>query len=353
MNTLSVMPNRKLRFIITWMSLIIAITACGGGNGGGTSIPEAHFEYQVRVQEKGGKANLSSAQVRIEVSSQAPLTAVTDNNGTARIFIDSSIEGKPARLIVEASGFENYEKNIDLQKELLPTIIQLEPSHAGTSVLDLTPVAPITAERSKQITPDEQSTCSWVSYLNGKPVRDLSNSNCLNDLIDIGISGTSQKISFFVKGGLSGTYGVCKDISKNNNLILQVKIKDSIVAARFLITVGPEPIPNISSYAFRIQPQDEQNQQKKIYLKFINYTSSGFIKELDETIANSNWKSLDTWNFDVDFHFSGAKATAKVNEMPAPFTWSLEPGSRYLCLSFEATPTSSQSSEIETHVIFP
>ncbi len=64
---------------------------------------------------------------------QAPLTEVTDANGTARIFIDPSREDQPARLIVEAQGYKKYLQNIDLMKGVLPTIIQLEPSQSPTT----------------------------------------------------------------------------------------------------------------------------------------------------------------------------------------------------------------------------
>lgn len=327
---------------ITWLILMIALPACTPPPGGSSS-----FEYQVHVQAASTTADLPNAQVRIEITGIAPLTSITDANGTARIFIASSIEGKPALLTVELPGYEKYVKNIDLKKEFLPTVIQLEQFPNGTSTPYQTPtpggIRPI---------PDS-STCPWIPYLNGKTPRELNNQNCLNDLMDIGISGDSQQVSLFASGQPTGTYGVCRDISNMDDFELHMYIKDDAVAARFLIAFSTEPFPTQSTYAFRIQPQIVSQQQKEMYIKFIQYTSSGFSEELIQTRASPDWKSFDKWNFDFVFHFSGAKASANVNQMPSPYTWSMDPGSRYLCLAYEAMPTAEQTSQIEAHISFP
>ena len=103
------------------------------------------FTYPVRVQEKGTGRNIPNAKVIIEVAGQAPLDEITDTNGFTRIFIDASYVGRPARLSVEANGYELYRQEIDLREDILPDIIQLEPKLAATpSPTPLTPTETLT-----------------------------------------------------------------------------------------------------------------------------------------------------------------------------------------------------------------
>lgn len=87
---------------------------------------EAIFEYPVRVQAKGTDEDIPNAKVIIEVIGKAPLDEFTDTNGFTRIFIDADHTGQPAKLIVEATGYKRYIQNIDLDKDALPDIVQLE-----------------------------------------------------------------------------------------------------------------------------------------------------------------------------------------------------------------------------------
>jgi hypothetical protein len=334
--------------LITWLALIIAISACS------PSLSPSSFEYQVRVQAKDTGAALPSAQVSIEVGSQAPLNDVTDVDGTARIFIDSSREGQPARLIVETPGYKKYIKNIDLRKDILPTVIQLESGQSLPNPI-LTNTPPLFSTLEPTDTPSllDSPACLWIPYLNGMPTASLSDQNCLNDLKGSGVFGNEKQISFFVNGRSSGIYGVCQDISGKDNLEFIVTVRDVIASARFFVTVGPDPIPNKSAHVFRFQPQVVSKQPTEMYLKFIEYTPEGYDKELNKMQALSNWKYLDDWRFDFVFQFDGAKASASINQMLPPYVWSLNPPSRYLCFAYQAMPTATQAAELEVHVNFP
>ncbi|HNB37407.1 MAG TPA: hypothetical protein PK414_14370 [Anaerolineales bacterium] len=334
--------KQKSNLTLTILLLMIALSACRAAPTSNSS-----FEYQVHVQAASTGTDLPDAQVRIEITGIAPLTSYTDANGTARIFIESSIEGKPAILTVELLGFTKYVKNIDLRKEFLPTTIQLEQSLVAAP----TPQPSPTSVGSTPV-PDP-STCQWIPYLNGEPSQELNDQNCLNDLMGIGISGDSQQISFFVSGQPSGIYGVCRDISNIGDFKLHVDVKNNINAVRFFIAFGPGTIPNQSTHALRIQSLTVSAQQKEMYIKFIAYNSEGFSEELAETNASQNWEISNKWNFDFVFNFNGAKASAQINQMPSPYTWSMDPDSRYLCLAYEAIPAAGQSAQLEAHISFP
>ena len=84
------------------------------------------FEYQIRVFEKDTGNGLANAVVRIEIAGQAPLNVITDVNGIARIFINSSNNGQPARVIIEAPNYQRYTQNIDVRVDTLPLFVQLE-----------------------------------------------------------------------------------------------------------------------------------------------------------------------------------------------------------------------------------
>jgi hypothetical protein len=358
--------------LVIWMILIIGLSSCDPTNQPQPTSPSS-FEYQVRVQAKDTGADLAGAQVRIEVGTQqAPLNEITDANGTARIFMDSSREGQPARLIVETPGFRKYVQNIDLIKGKLPTIIQLESEQAQTvssspSATKPTPTATLTwvspvPKPTLTNTPTSVATsaptkttlstsCPWISYLNGAPPSSLSNNNCLNDLMSVGISGDEKRISFFVSGGTLGTYGVCRGISKNDALKFRVVVQDNLAAARFLITVGPEPVPDKkSSHSFRIQPQP--NREKEIWIKFIEYESDRYPHDLDEIQAIPNWKYLETWSFDFVFQFSGAQINASMNQALSE-QWPLNSPSRYLCFAYEAMTTATEPAQLDVHIQFP
>jgi hypothetical protein len=195
-------------------------------------------------------------------------------------------------------------------------------------------------------------SCPWMPYLNGVQTSFLSDENCLNDLKGVGISGDAKQISFAVHGRKLGTYGVCRDISKEDNLAFRVVVQDNIVSARFLVTVGAGPVPNRSSYAFRIQPEIQSKQEKDIYVKFVQYAPEGIDTDINIIQAISSWKHLENWGFNFSFQFSGSQANASMNSKLLE-EWSLKSPNRYLCFVYQATPTKSQAVELDAQVQFP
>ncbi len=89
--------------------------------------PDGSFYYGVRVYVKDKDQVIQGAKVTIEVGGQAPIDDFTDSNGYTRILILTSHVGQPGRLIVEETGYQRWEQNIDLKPDLLPDIIELEP----------------------------------------------------------------------------------------------------------------------------------------------------------------------------------------------------------------------------------
>jgi hypothetical protein len=84
------------------------------------------FSYLVRVEAKDTGEYVPNAQVTMDVDGKAPLDGITDSNGVARIFIESSYAGQPGFLIVEASGYETHKQHIDLVVGALPDVVQLK-----------------------------------------------------------------------------------------------------------------------------------------------------------------------------------------------------------------------------------
>jgi len=121
----------KVGAIAAVISVLIALIALGQSfifptDEPTSTLENTKFEYQVRVQARGTGENVSDAAVTIEVGGKAPLDGITDSNGLARISISVSHAGQPGILIVEAIGYKRYTQNIDLTKDVLPKIIQLE-----------------------------------------------------------------------------------------------------------------------------------------------------------------------------------------------------------------------------------
>ena len=88
---------------------------------------EDSFEYSVRVQHKDQDKYISGATITLETPEQAPLITETDSTGYARLFLDSNYAGKPGRLLIEATGYQTYVREVDLRQGDLPSIVSLEP----------------------------------------------------------------------------------------------------------------------------------------------------------------------------------------------------------------------------------
>lgn len=102
-----------------------------------TSTPSASFNYQVRVQAEDTGEYVQGARIAVDVAGQAPLDAITDMIGFARVFIPSSYAEQPAVLIVEAVGYERYTKNIVLIAGTLPDVAELEEKQIATAPVEV------------------------------------------------------------------------------------------------------------------------------------------------------------------------------------------------------------------------
>ena len=90
---------------------------------------DSGFYYGVHVRAKDQDTEISRAHVTIEtVGGLAPIDGFTDSTGYTRLRIPASHIGQPGRLIVEKSGYNRWEQNIDLTPDSLPDVIELEPN---------------------------------------------------------------------------------------------------------------------------------------------------------------------------------------------------------------------------------
>jgi hypothetical protein len=250
-----------------------------------------------------------------------------------------------------------------VENQPTPTVIFTQVSSPPTLTLTDTPTSfstltPAIVQAATltetPVPPGPEISCPWIPYLKDVPTSSLSSNNCLNDLKGVGISGDEKQISFFVAGRSLGMYGVCRSISKNDKFNFRVVLQDNIDAARFLVTIGPEPVPGKkSSRGFRIQPEIPLHMEKEIWVKFIEYTSDGYPKDIDEIKAIRNWKYLKTWNFDFVSQFSGAQVNISMNNKALSEQWLLNSPSRYLCFAYEAMTTAAESAQLDVHIQFP
>jgi hypothetical protein len=90
------------------------------------------FQYVIKVVKEGTNKEVSNAKVILEVIGQAPLNAVTDSNGYARVFVDNDRADRPGKLIVQATEYTQYVRNIDLNPMKLPNVVQLADPTVAT-----------------------------------------------------------------------------------------------------------------------------------------------------------------------------------------------------------------------------
>jgi len=123
-----------LRYV--WIPIVLALIAAAAAiippllnkvDNISTPPPDTAFAYQVRVEVKDTTEPISNAEVTLEVGGKAPLRDITDSNGFARIFVDTAYTGQPGKLIVKATGYSSHTEHIDLRKDVLPTVVRLEP----------------------------------------------------------------------------------------------------------------------------------------------------------------------------------------------------------------------------------
>jgi hypothetical protein len=114
------------------------------------------FYYQVRVQDENIDAYVARARVTMEISGKALLDGITDTRGLARIHIPSSHANQPAKLQVEATGYEIYEQYIDLTEDALPKVVQLEqePPPSATPLSHTPTPPPVPPTRKAEVSSD-------------------------------------------------------------------------------------------------------------------------------------------------------------------------------------------------------
>lgn len=108
------------------LSALATVLIIGCGAQEPTPTPTPLFSYQIRVQAKETGKGIANAKVTIDVEGKSSLIELTDSEGLARIFVYASHSDRPGRLIVEATGYETYTRNIELIADRLPSAIQLE-----------------------------------------------------------------------------------------------------------------------------------------------------------------------------------------------------------------------------------
>jgi hypothetical protein len=102
------------------------------------------FEFLVQVEDQENHNRIMGAIVIItNVEQELIDEKVTDSNGIARFFLDDSLEGKPALIIVEASEHEAFITNVNLARGSLPEIVKLEIEPATISPTQTQPIIPI------------------------------------------------------------------------------------------------------------------------------------------------------------------------------------------------------------------
>ena len=115
-----------------WIPIIVAVISLIGlimipvlNNSPYRQIGSENSYYRVRIETETGDP-IANANVTIELSGMTPLSAVSDANGSALVLIDSPYAGNPARLFVEATGYQPFSKHVDLTRSTLPTIVLLK-----------------------------------------------------------------------------------------------------------------------------------------------------------------------------------------------------------------------------------
>jgi hypothetical protein len=211
-----------------------------------------------------------------------------------------------------------------------------------------TPVPTYSIDSTATVAPIKPS-CPWIPYINGSS----NDEDCLSDLLLYGISGEEKEITFFLNRGREpGIYNVCTRITGQNEVKIRVEVKEDLVSARFLVSVGPEPVPNKSAYGFRIQPEIQSKSNKKLYVNLVENTPSGYEAEKGTIEAIPEWKDLDEWKFNFSFRFTGSKVKAMMNNVPFP-EGQVNSADRYVYVAYQAMPSAEKAVHFDVEVELP
>lgn len=202
-----------------------------------------------------------------------------------------------------------------------------------TETLTLTPPATETS------TPAATSgiACPWLPYSTLNPSITIGQ-NCLNDLLNLGISETDSILFYREKGMSIGVFGISKKTAIANELNVEISIKE-LTAVRFLALVSQQKQGYQSSIGFRIL-----REGNKKLIQLVRYDSNGFDSVISET------KELDMWNGNLRLTlvFTGPRVRAYVNDTYFGQT-QIEFSDRHLFLGYQVM--SGGSNRPYLHVI--
>lgn len=199
-------------------------------------------------------------------------------------------------------------------------------------------------------------SCPWIAYFfDGEIELSSQNGDCLRGERGIHVSDDLKNISFFLSRSSDiGTYGVCRNISSEDEFKFRISIHDKTVSSRFLVMVSPEPKPTQKhSVGFRIQPELMDKNEKGMWVKLLEYRLDGFDTDKGGIPAAKDWMLRDNWNFDFVIQFSGSQGYFSMNKKALSRTWPINFSERYLCFAYQLMPTASNASELEVVVDFP
>lgn len=84
------------------------------------------FFYQVRLKDEDTRAAIAFSEVIIEVDGRQ-FKANTGTDGLARVKIPSEFEGRPGKIIIRVTGYEDKEQSIDVNDTGTSTTVLLTP----------------------------------------------------------------------------------------------------------------------------------------------------------------------------------------------------------------------------------
>jgi len=129
-------PRRQALVVLAAVIALVAVLALlalatGSIRPGSTPTPTppATFLYQVRALAEGTGAPVRDAKVIVELSGAPPLDGLTDRDGVAPFPVDMARDGQPARIIVEATGYQRFDQAVNLTPSTIKDVL-LSPAPA-------------------------------------------------------------------------------------------------------------------------------------------------------------------------------------------------------------------------------
>jgi hypothetical protein len=236
----------------------------------------------------------------------------------------------------------------------MPKLLTPTPTLTVTFPLTNTPTSTSTPTSTETPTPaptiTETSTptatlgivCPWLPFSTLNPSITIGQ-NCLNDLLNLGLSQTDQKILFYRESGMNiGVLGISQNVETGNEFSITVSIK-TLKAVRFLTLLSQRERGYASSIGFRIL---REGNKKSIQL--VRYDSSGF----DTVVSDIN--ELDLWDgkLKLTLKFNGPQVRAYVNNAYFGQT-QIDFSERYLFLGYQVMSGGASQPHIDLSVDWP